>query len=444
MTSGPRILISHASEKAELAARFNAVLEQDGYDTYLAPRDVKGSEDWRVRLQDEIQSEETVLLALVTETYFDREKLSATEFRIFADLDRDGRRGKICVVLLGDVAIPRIYSGFNMIRMVEDNIEKDYVSFLSHLNACLDLRAKSRRIESYYTSHDSRVRYEAHLAREYADILERLENPVNFPLSRARLALYGWQSIQGLSDKEADPLIVFYLIRAKLWDIRESIFTRSSQDLRRDLATARFYLFCMAAVAGINFESMKEVIAGHSDAFQQNNFQGSGYDAGLIFKYHQDMETLLAEIKDNDFCLTPEIIKKALFAAANLASRNGLSRDDMLGEETSEHRKEKRIISAQETYRHNRVTHVVRIYFEDAERNYFRILTQLSFININLIKTVSETLVPDRLARCTLWVYHSAIDLRLSLQSLFNENRHVKSAILGWEVERLTILNEDI
>jgi hypothetical protein len=46
----------------------------------------------------------------------------------------------------------------------------------------------------------------------------------------------------------------------------------------------------------------------------------------------------------------------------------------------------------------------VEIYFKDQPKSYFNMMTKIDSLNYNLIKTISEGLVPGRVARATLWL----------------------------------------
>jgi hypothetical protein len=433
MLPSPRIIISHVSEKIELAAKIREELEQLGsYNFFLSLTDTRGTRDWIVDLEAEVEKDDSILLALVTNTYFNDNRLSAREFRLFAEFDRAGRR--LCIVRFGKAHLPRYYLNFHYITAEENDLDVKVIK--GHLDDVIAIALRNPiQLTSYVRAAGMKIEYDAFLKSEFKEITARYDNPADFPLSRSRMVLYGWQSLQKLPHNGSDPWICFYLIRDRAESLRDEIYKNFDSNVIRSIVAIRFYLFCLCAILKIGPDDMEEIIQSYTHTLRQRRTDYSDNNRGRLFVEQASFERIIAQLKEERFHSEPETPATALAGLARISVGYGLTFDAIFKEDTSADRKERRFRHTSEIASRHAVTHRVTVYFRDRERNYFNILEKFNSMHLNLIRTETETLFPDRIARATLWVHYPEDGLKRSLDSLVKKSRNLNMNIFDLEVE---------
>jgi hypothetical protein len=199
----------------------------------------------------------------------------------------------------------------------EDNIATYFTAIKRHFDDVITLH-DPKRLELSVRIASIKIEYDTFLMTEYEEILERYVRPNDFPMSRSRMVLYGWQSMQKLRLGDSDPLICFYLIKNRAECLRDDIYKDTNPNVIRGIVTIRFYLFCLCAVSKISPDAMQEVITSYTQ-FLQRHHPHAEKDRSEALAELANFGRIVEQIKVERFRSGPDTLGKALRSLAEVS-----------------------------------------------------------------------------------------------------------------------------
>jgi TIR domain-containing protein len=442
-SSNPTIFISHCVKDGALAKRIDRLLSETGYPTYFAPKHLKSGSAWARQLADALEKN-VILLALVTADYFKRDWTQA-EFATAFGADPLGRKGMHLIVLVDGARLPRrAYKVLQHVELSSAHVDRDFEKIRQGIEQCR-VNRRRRRGDRPAMDGGNALRadagsaaaaalpipstdaiadaYETHLYKEMRDIRDRISNPGKSPGSRTRRLVFGWQAILGL-DKTTPlkpmPSILLYLMRQKHRELEDQAKHKLAKAVH-DIVSLRYYLFCLVALQQSKAVSVKPII----DAFLAGTRgPGAAVPDRYGFVDHCDaIDRILKAVKAPSCNIGGKDAAAFARELALAAGSLGLSIHDLWDDENGETRNAGRHSVPSKGDIENTPNYRIEIYFADRHRSYFDLMTRLSARELTLVRTVSETLVPNALARVTLWV-RSRGDLKGVIQELVEYEEH--------------------
>ncbi len=267
-------------------------------------------------------------------------------------------------------------------------------------------------------------RYQAYLRAEFEKIRRRVEDAGNPARSSSRLVILGWPLAAGLcppGEVRRDPKIAAAELKSKWRSLLGEPLQLSGVQRREfvaNLATARFltYCYCVALNGEYDRTHLFEPIV-------------SGFRAPVP-SIEEERKGLVDRTRDmfqnSDAVEAVHLAARVLYRIGRLASKYGFVLDDLVHEELRENR------TAGPRDEGEPPTHDIEFYFVDEAGNYTKILDALrnEIAGLNFLRTVSETLTPDRVAKATLTVHFRGSELDDKIEGFANRNRRMRDIIL--------------
>jgi hypothetical protein len=394
--TSPFVFISFASTEEALARKLRTALKRERIDVFCSTDDIAGGTNVRPHLASLIASRHCVFVPLYSREYAKDTHVSSQEFYSFVNKRGPKIRGRLAPIRLDNARVPPLAGDIQYLPISRHRFVREIRKIVTYIVAsCGRFLSQSRPLSSA-TQHKVSQGYEVRLRKEFEEIVSRTTNQSNPRHSNSRIKIYGWLPTIEMGDFQADPAISYYDLKFQFELLASAALKRNTKSLSSKFCSFRYILYCNAVASGISTFN-KRVLVG--PILQGISKTGARMES--IFIARQEIEALGRKKNANDIL---ESYKKILLSMATALRAFDITINDLFLEETSPRRIGLHQDQRLKVEKDNEVTHCVEIYFKDQPKSYFNMMTKIDSLNYNLIKTVSEGLVPGRVAKATLWL----------------------------------------
>lgn len=232
---------------------------------------------------------------------------------------------------------------------------------------------------------------------EWIRIKERALNLSPDSSSTTYVSLFGWNAALGLMDVSLNPRISGFRIAALSKEVAIAFDDESADQLLSKICTMRYMISCF-------------LVANSFDEYPQYIVNS------LIEGWYSPMQNdriIRREMREIARCISrspsindaPILVKKLIYNASILAANARLTIQDMIAEENNPSRLSMRQLRSNQLSHDHTVTHHIDIYMTDQKGVYYSVMQAVrSGVEWNIIRSVSDTLVPGNLAMARLMV----------------------------------------
>jgi len=426
------LFISFAGPQAALAKQLCEALRRSKIPCFYSNYNTNvGNNNWVSKIDNKLSDDNCILLPLYSRDYFDEARISYLEFISF--VQKYGANAPIYPIKLEKCSEPKPFDIFYWKSIDIKDFNSKVPTLIKDIRALLtrpsdELRSRpNKNIKNELSSI---------LSTEWNKIIERSIADDLSKQSMTQTNIFGWMAASKLLKATAstsrpapNPLISAYQARKVISKMFHLIIEKKKREYIESICTLRYLLFCFLISSGI-----KDYDSGFLDAIVKGLSKSSDRAADeQLCLAHELADDL---IRNNDkvdlLSKTKQILSAVLGAAQSLT----IKLDDIYIEETLPHRAGHRAARMKRIIANNTVTHDVWIYFIDKSGAYFSIADcMLNTIKFNVLRSVSETLVPERLAVVHLKVNYPDRSLLNMIRSVINNNDSVKEIVIDVAVE---------